>query len=273
MTVRNLIRRARRRHVWNELGGQSAYAASAGMAGVILVLLTGTQLLDWPVVALLSLLTLGVGCYRILRRVPSSYSLAQLIDRRLYLADALSTALYFEASPGKGLESMREAQRLQAERLAQNVDLGRAVPFAMPRAAYVLAVLGLIASCLFALRYGITRTLDLKAPLATILMQNFGFSTVEQAALHKNAGAHKSQQPKPIGLSIPEADSNQPGQLDPASNTALDTVDEPDAINSPLERQVSAKGKSESAGSEKAEGEQGDPESSEGAEANFRSEL
>src|SRR5229473_6456362 len=268
MTVRNLIRRARRRFVWNELGGQSAYAASAGMAGVILVLLTGTQLLDWPVVALLSLLTLGVGCYRILRRVPSSYSLAQLIDRRLYLADALSTALYFEASPGKGLESMREAQRLQAERLAQNVDLGRAVPFAMPRAAYVLAVLGLIASCLFALRYGITRTLDLKAPLATILMQNFGFSTVEQAALRKNAGAHKSQQPKPIGLSIPEADSNQPGQLDPASNTALDTVDEPDAINSPLERQVSAKGKSESAGSEKAEGEQGDPESSEGAEAN-----
>ncbi|PYT23025.1 MAG: hypothetical protein DMG57_33205 [Acidobacteria bacterium] len=268
MTVRNLIRRARNRYVWNELGGQAAFAASVGMAAVILVLVTGTQLLDWPVAALLSILTLGVGSYRILRRVPSAYAIAQLVDQRLYLADALSTALHFEVSPDKGLESMREAQKAQAERVAENVDLERAVPFVMPRAAYALAALGLVATCLFALRYGMTRTLDLKAPLATILMQTFGSSTVEQAELRKKGGSRRSQQPKPIGLSIPEGDPNQVGQLDPASNTALDTVEEPDAINSPVERQVSAKTKSESAGSEKGEGEQGDPESSEGTDAN-----
>jgi len=146
MTVRNLIRRARSRYVWNELGGQGAFAASVGMAAVILVLVTGTQLLDWPVAVLLSILTLGVGSYRILRRVPSAYAIAQLVDQRLYLADALSTALHFEVSPGKGLESMREAQKAQAERLAENVDLERAVPFVMPRAAYALAALGLVAT-------------------------------------------------------------------------------------------------------------------------------
>src|SRR5205809_5380619 len=134
---------------------------------------------------------------------------------------------------------MRDAQKVQAERVAENVDLERAVPFVMPRAAYALAALGLVATCLFALRYGMTRTLDLKAPLATILMQTFGSSTVEQAELRKKGGSRRSQQPKPMGISIPEANPNQPGELEPASAHALDTVEEPEAINSPIEPQAS----------------------------------
>ena len=47
--IEALISRARRRYLANEFLAQGAYAASAGMAGLILLLIAGTQILDWPV--------------------------------------------------------------------------------------------------------------------------------------------------------------------------------------------------------------------------------
>jgi len=63
--VAALVRRARRRYLGNELLAQGAWAASAGMGGVILLLIAGTQILDWPfLVAILaySLDRLQLGC-------------------------------------------------------------------------------------------------------------------------------------------------------------------------------------------------------------------
>src|SRR5579872_1574800 len=168
--VAALVRRARRRYLGNELLAQGTWAASAGMAGVILLLLAGTQILDWPFLVAITAGTLAVGTYRTLRRVPSAYTIAQLMDRRLFLADTLSTALYFARTEARGHQDMRSGQSLQAERVAGRVDLRRAVPFAMPRATYALASLALVATGLFALRYGFTRSLDLRAPLARIVM-------------------------------------------------------------------------------------------------------
>ena len=266
--IEALISRARRRYVANEFLAQGAYAASAGMTGLIVLLIAGTQILDWPVLVAVIVVTLAIGGYRILRRIPSSYHIAQMVDRRLSLADALSTALFFSA-PGKPVSpAMRDGQREQAERTAETVDLERALPFAMPRTAYALAALGLVASGLFALRYGFTRTLDLRAPLARIMMDNFGGSAPEEAALRN--GAHKARRdtPQPIGLTLPEGDPNNPQPLDPAPDSALDTVGVPDAVNDPLQKnQAQTTVKTESSGSEKAEGDQGDSETSEGADA------
>jgi hypothetical protein len=161
-----LIRRARRRYIANELLAHGAYALSAGMAGVILLLIAGTQILDWPFLVAIMDGTLALGTFRTLRRIPTAYAIAQLVDRRLLLADTLSTALFFTDGGTKISASMREGQRAQAEQVAARADVERAMPFAMPRAVYSLAALGLVASGLFALRYGMSHRLDLRAARA-----------------------------------------------------------------------------------------------------------
>jgi hypothetical protein len=139
----------------------------------------------------------------------------------------------------------------------------------MPRAVYALAILGLVASSLFALRYGVSRTLDLRAPLARILMENFGVAPDEkEATLRKDPRTPKSDAPKPIGLTLPEGDPNSPQQLDPAPDSALDTVGIPSAVNDPLsQNQKNGKAKTESAVTEKADGDQADSDSADGSDA------
>jgi hypothetical protein len=265
--IEALIRRARRRYIGNELLAQGVYAVSAGMAGVILLLIAGTQILDWPFLVAITAVTLALGVYRTLRRIPSSYAIAQLVDRRLSLADVLSTALFFSSAAAKGSESMRAGQRAQAERAAGQVELARAVPFSMPRAVYALAVLGLVASGLFALRYGFTRTLDFRTSLARIVMDNFSGPVQQEAAVHKGSREFRPDAPKPIGFTLPDGEQS-PRPLDPAPDSALDTVGVPDAVNDPLHpNQNQGKVRSESSGSEKAEGDQGDSETSEGADS------
>jgi hypothetical protein len=141
------------------------------------------------------------------------------------------------------------------------------MPFAMPRAVYSLAALGLVASGLFALRYGMSHRLDLRAPLARIVMETFG-PAPQEAALRKDARKPRPDSPKPIGLSLPEGEANSPQPLDPAADSALDTVGVPNAVNDPLSQsQNNSKAKTESASTEKADGAQGDSEASEGADA------
>jgi hypothetical protein len=169
-----LIRRARRRLFENELFAQGANASSAALLAFILLLLLGTEILNWQVVVLLPAAAFGVGLYIARRRLPGAYRTAQLIDRRLGLADTLSTALYFRQAGTKASPEIVQLQADDAERVAAAVRLETALPFTMPRAAYASAALFVVAGSLFALRYGMTRQLDLKAPLATILHQTFG---------------------------------------------------------------------------------------------------
>jgi hypothetical protein len=174
--VKSLIRRARRRIVYNELFAQGAIAFSAALLAFILLLLMGTQILDWRWLFTIPSAALGVGLYRLSRRVPADYTVAQLLDRRLALADTLSTATFY----GRGETrlrpnpAVRASQLEDAERLAATVDARAAIPFVVPRGVYALAVLVLVASSLFALRYGLSRRLDLKPPLARILLDKFG---------------------------------------------------------------------------------------------------
>jgi len=266
--IEGLIRRARRRYFGNQLLAQGALAASAGMAGVILLLIAGTQILNWPVLVAIPAFTLAWGGYRVFHGAPSPYVIAQIVDRRLALADCLSTALFFSSTSKPVSEGMRLRQLEQAECAAGTIDLERALPFAMPRAIYALAALSLVASGLFALRYGFTRTLDLQAPLTRILLQNLAGSASEEAALRKGTHKTKSEGPQPVGLTIPEGEQASPPALDPAPENALDTVGVPDAVNDPLSKnQAQGKAKTESSGNEKADGEQGDSESSDGADA------
>src|SRR5690349_8488656 len=120
MKIPEVARRARRRLFWNEVLAQGTCALSVGLGAVVLLLVLGTQLLDWRWLILLPVATLGVGIYRTYRRIPGLYPAAQLIDRRLKLADTISTALYFAESSARdrAAAETREAQLAQAERIA-----------------------------------------------------------------------------------------------------------------------------------------------------------
>jgi hypothetical protein len=116
------------------------------------------------------------------RRLPDSYVVAQIIDRRLNLADTLSTALFFNQSAQHADPEIRRLQYERAERVAETLDAGQAIPYRMPRSIYSTAALALVATSLFALRYGLTRHLDLKAPLSAIVQQSLGFEPPAQQA-------------------------------------------------------------------------------------------
>jgi len=159
----------------NELLSQGANALSAALIACIPLLLLGAQSPIWRWCLAIPLAAVGVGLYRVRRRLPSPYAAAQMLDHRAGLADTLSTALFFSrAEPASGgSQEIRQYQLEQAGRLAQTVDVRRAIPYTVPRTVYLLAVLLVVVSSLLALRYGLSRRLDLKPPLARILQEKF----------------------------------------------------------------------------------------------------
>jgi hypothetical protein len=210
--VGRLIGEARRRILTNELFAQGASASSAALAALILLLVVGSEILSWPVVVFVPLAALAIGAYRVRRRLPKPYGVAQIVDRRLNLADTLATAIYFtEVAPEAPVDAgVKRAQFAHAETVAQGLDARQAIPFVMPRSAYVMGALVLVASSLFALRYGLTRRLDLKQPLANFLPESLvpGKKT-EQARNQRRNPKQFPQAPEEAGEN---ADSDQRGQ-------------------------------------------------------------
>jgi hypothetical protein len=263
MKIPEVARRARRRLFWNEVLAQGTCALSVGLGAVVLLLVLGTQLLDWRWLVVLPAATLGIGVYRTSRRLPGLYPAAQLLDRRLHLADAISTALYFSESTSRERASagMREAQLQQAETIADRVDVVQAIPFTMPRAVYSAGLLAFLATGLFALRYGLERRLDLRQPLASILENSFGGGErVQTAALQKKAGMTKRQAlEEAMGISTEDAAAKGQGELDPASDSALETSQVPDTDNS--KKGGTEAGKAKSPAGEQIDGEQTESDS------------
>ena len=219
-----VIRRARRRLLANELISQAANAFSAALAAFIVLLLTGTELLRWQWLLLVPAAAIGAGIYAAFRRLPSCYITAQIVDRRLGLADALSTAWFFahtDRTEGRASALMAGGLREEAARIAQTVDIRRAVPLRMPRRIYAVAALALVASSLFALRYGITRRLDLHPPLARVLEQEFGFQ--QKTLLAQNL------RPDPPQTGQGEEPSEEPSMQDPNQGAAPQANEAQDA--------------------------------------------
>jgi hypothetical protein len=210
-----LIRRARLRLIYNDLLAQGANAFCAGLFAFILLLLLGTQILEWQWAALIPVAAAGFGLFRTWRRAPDSYAAAQVVDRELALADTLSTALFFgqTACSRRADEDVRIHQFEQAERLAASVDVRRATPYHMPRVAYAAAALFLVASSLFALRYGLTRQLDLRPPLASILQDSMGSGrSAEQAPARKKNGPKAPGFANEKGLALSGEEKNEAEQ-------------------------------------------------------------
>jgi hypothetical protein len=217
--VQELIRRARLRLLNLELMSQGSYAFCAALVAVIVLLLLGTQILNWYWAALIPLAAVGAGLYRAFQRRPSAYRTAQIVDHRLTLADTLSTAVYFSGRPSDepDAEDVMRSQRESAERAAASADLRRAIPYRMPRSAYVVAALALVASSLFALRYVLSKRLDLRAPMARMIQDQFS------PADRKETAENTRRTPPPLdnaddSADAPSVDQDQKGQNQPDAN-------------------------------------------------------
>jgi hypothetical protein len=207
-----LLRTARRRVLTQLLLEQGSYALTAALAALVLLLLLGTQVLDWYWPLMLALVMLGAGLYRIRRRVPDTYEVAQQLDSRMGLHDALSTAVYFgqphEERPLTP-SSLIEAQRQFAEQTAQATDPVAATPLSMPRQAWAAA--GLIAICgtLLMVRYGFHGSLSLRQPLVDLPFNSLFGTPVEVA---KAKLPPKQKLPEEFeGITVPP-EGKEPGE-------------------------------------------------------------
>jgi len=255
--VLTLIRKARRRLLYNDLLSQGVTAVCAALVAFIVLLILGTEILDWYWLLLIPAGAVGVALYRVRKRVPPLYVAAQIVDGRMELADSLSTAVFFSGEAGsKAPAEVRRSQWEQAERAAAGVDIRRATPFTVPRAVYPMAALLLVASSLFALRYGLTRRLDLGMPMARILADALGYENPKTA-------------------SAPERKNLRPGEYpqDDASDNPLEAQPQPEDQNQagdPLEEnenpKADAKQSEKNAKNEKADSQNGDDQQGQGQE-------
>jgi len=233
-----LVDRVRRRLIGNELLAQGVNAANAALSVLILLLLLGTQVLDWYWIVLVPAACAALGLYLVRRRTPGRYTVAQIVDGRMGLDDALSTAVYFSHAKdsGEDVERVRHLQARHAEHLASSVDARRAAPLRMPRMVYLMAALFLVAGSLFALRYGLNRTLDLKPPLARMLQQQFGWDVKKNLARNDRRKASPQQsdpdnqadskQEDQKATAQPDSPSNDPGSADAAAPDQKGTASE-----------------------------------------------
>jgi hypothetical protein len=220
-----LVRRARRRILHNLLFYEGSNAASAALVAFILLLVLGTQVLNWYWAVLLPGIAVAYAVWRVRRRLPTLYATAQTVDWRMRLADTLSTAVYFANSESRGSAELRRCQQAEAERVASGVEVRRAIPYALPRTAYLTGALLLVASSLFALRYGLTDRLDLKQPLARLVRESLGLPERSQ-----QANLDRSRAPKNPADDPSSGEQGQPTDPADASQQPNDSAEsEPEA--------------------------------------------
>ncbi|MDX2154613.1 MAG: hypothetical protein SFV54_27975 [Bryobacteraceae bacterium] len=192
------------------------FAALIGVGGVILLLLAGTQILDWYWPALLFASGLVWGAVRFVRSTPAPYALVQRIDERLQTQDTLSTAYYFAGHPDAGLAcpEFRECQFAAADALASRLSPSEAVPLRAPRYAWALGALVLIAGGLVGIRYGVLQTLSLSAPLAQIRFDTFRSNEELAAQTKKRQEQNFDEQMRKMGLVLDEEKAQAAGDKD-----------------------------------------------------------
>ncbi len=249
--LQELLSKARRRELAHLVLDKTALATIIAMGGAILLLLVGTEILDWYWLVLLAAVSLGWGLYSLRNSIPTLYALAQRIDRRLKLADALSTALYFGQHPDRARQAVCDRQRQDAEVMAREVDLRQALPLTRSRFALPAAGLALVALGLFGLRYLVIGTMSLRPSLVEIAYDSF-FGGKPYEAKNDLKGLHPKLDPSaasdsPDGKSLDK--DNAPEDLNSPENQQGDEGQEPSQTPGKAESQ----GKGDSKGDPNAD--------------------
>ncbi|MFN0168428.1 MAG: hypothetical protein ACKV22_18535 [Bryobacteraceae bacterium] len=233
--IQGVVGRARRRVMLQEAVAQGMTAACLGLGGAIVILLVGTQLLDWHWLVLLVGGSLVAGAWRLRQRLPEPYRVAQLVDERMCLNDSLSTAWFFSRTEDRRVpQGVLVCQRSMAERLSRDVDVRAAIPFSLPRTAMLFVGLLATTGSLFALRYGVEHRLDVRAPLIQVVFDAFGGRFETRLAKQQGNRPATAETEPPTGVQADDKRFEDEKQLDAAPDKVLDTIEVPDVDNDRL---------------------------------------
>jgi hypothetical protein len=144
---------------------QFGFALVPVLGGVVLLLLAGTQIVQWYWLVLLSAAGLTIAAVRIRARNRSRYEVAQMLDKRLDLGDAVSTAWFVIDKQQLTTTRIGKLQIQHAEERAAGIRTTQAFPLTWNRGWSVTAAMATLAFGLFAARYLVMTTLDLQRPL------------------------------------------------------------------------------------------------------------
>lgn len=192
--VQTLIQRAYRRSLLLLGLTELAQILSVTCIVAILMLILGTQILNWYWLVLAFIAAGIYGFLQIRRKALSRYQVAQVLDQRLGLSDTLSTALFVKDEHGEQIDA--EAARFQqdqAERAAESADIQIALPFQAQRRWLVAGALTLAFLGLFSARYLVSRNLDLRQSMVPL-----NFADPFHQPAEKLASLNRKQEKKSI---------------------------------------------------------------------------
>jgi hypothetical protein len=163
-----MIEGSRRRLLFHILSSQVLVALTIGTGALVLLLILGTQVLNWYWPVILSLGAAAYLVYRVWNKLPDSYRVAQMVDSRLHTSDLFSTALHFA---GQGENRLTGDLIAAANQTALQVTPADAMPLHWPKGWACAAAVATVAISLLVFRYAFQSSLDLQQPIAPGLYQ------------------------------------------------------------------------------------------------------
>lgn len=220
---------------------RTAIAAAIVLAALLLMLLLGTQVLDWRWLLVLAVVGLGIAGYQVRQRLLGHYRVAQILDRRLQLADSLSTAWYLLTQPaGRKSDAITEFQLKGADRAAQTVNVAAAFPFTGRRLWLIAGALALAAASLFSVRYFVTNSLSLQHSLIPLrLSEVFERSDKDSEETKRQReeakGTDEPHSQKSTQKADGQKDAKEPPRAEPPAMAQGNTPGEGQNPNQPAE--------------------------------------
>ena len=184
-----VVERARRRLLAQVGIRELLWGATVALAGPVLLLALGTDMLPAAALWVFLLAGLGVAAYRISEQRPTPDRAARVLDARWRTEDQLSTAYCFR----ERRDDAAQSQRLLAERVTGG-DVNAALPFEWPVSGWAAAATTALAVLLLVLRVGTLSTLDLRAPLIALPVPGFLSPTQTAAETPPEGGGGESAQ-------------------------------------------------------------------------------
>ncbi len=247
--LKRLLELARKRDLLNLARDKGALVACLILGGMALLLLAGTDILNWYWLAALAAVSVGAGAYLARKSLSSGYVLAQRIDQKLELKDAISTAYYFAEHPEPAKAAICESQLREAEAVAERVNVKLALPFTRSRFMAPAVALAVAAFGLFAVRYLVSGRMDLKASLVQVVYDNFFTSKTAEARNHLPPRAKFEPQ---------TGNPNQDAQSIEADRQPEDLLDSQDATEQAEAADDNSKTASQEGDKKTGEGKSGD---------------
>ena len=201
--VEGLVETCRKRIAGQLRTREGCLALAVCLVGFCSLLVLGTRYVPFVTLPLAAGLGIWIAAQRLGAHLPTKYAVAQLVDARSGLQDALSTAYHFKTSGIRRQHSgVAAAQYESASKLAAHVDPQQAFPRVVSPAQRTSVWLLASALLLFGLRVGLQATISFEPPLASLILTAiFG----EQPAL----GA--DDRPRAAAIDQPNTDQLLPG--------------------------------------------------------------